>query len=78
VDLSDALLKILESLKKLNAQVRRESRLRQLTRYTSIATVQNERIDVVGWNIPLACPAGLGKEGESELGRVLAMQLDKK
>ena len=34
-------------------------------------------IAVVGWNIPLVRATGLGAEGERDLGRMLAVQLNK-
>jgi hypothetical protein len=33
-------------------------------------------VAVVGWNIPLTRPTGLGAEGERELGRLLVAELD--
>jgi hypothetical protein len=33
-------------------------------------------VGVVGWNIPLTRPTGLGADGERELGRLLVAELD--
>lgn len=39
--------------------------------YLAKADMPNRRISIVGWNLPLARPTGLGKPGEHALGELL-------
>lgn len=52
-----------------------EGRLCRINWSTYEATVGDRIVSIVGWNIPLARPTGLGSFGESELGRCLAAQI---
>jgi hypothetical protein len=62
--------------KLLGAEVRESGSLARITWYVSSARVGDRWIAVVGWNIPLVRATGLGAEGERDLGRLLALQLD--
>jgi hypothetical protein len=63
--------------KLFGAEVRESGSLALITWYVSSARVGDRLIAVVGWNIPLVRATGLGAEGERDLGRLLALQLDK-
>lgn len=52
-----------------------ESKLQRITWYVGRATLNNRRIGLAGWNLPLARPTGLGVEGEHELGQILTSRL---
>lgn len=55
-------------------EVRRDTLFR-LTWYVAVGTIGGRRLGLVGWNIPLLRPTGLGHEGERQLGVLLADQL---
>jgi hypothetical protein len=55
-------------------EIRRDTLFR-LTWYAAIGSIGGRTIGLVGWNIPLRRPTGLGLSGERQLGVVLAEQL---
>lgn len=57
----------------LDVTVTGEDRLKLVTWWVGHATLDDRRVDVAGWNIPLARATGLGAAGEDELGRRLAV-----
>src|SRR5204863_182002 len=59
----------------LGVTVTTEDRLEKVTWWTGHATVDGRRVDVAGWDLPLARRTGLGTHGEQELGRRLAKSL---
>jgi hypothetical protein len=59
----------------LDVTVTTEDQLERLTWWAGHATVDDRRIGVVGWNIPLARPTGLDRAGQHELGHRLAKAL---
>jgi hypothetical protein len=60
----------------IGAQVLEKGKLQLLTWYVGAATLNGRRVRLVGWNLPLARPTGLGTTGEQELGRILKSYLD--
>jgi hypothetical protein len=59
----------------IGGQVRKERTLQRVTWYVAAAMLNERRVTLVGWNIPLARPTGLGAAGESELGRIIKSHL---
>ena len=58
-----------------NARLIETGRLARVTWYVAAAEMPGRVMGVVGWNIPLAQPTGLNKEGHQELGRLLSKRL---
>ncbi|HEX5157556.1 MAG TPA: hypothetical protein VFW17_10105 [Ktedonobacterales bacterium] len=52
------------------------SSLARVTWYATRGQMSGRTITVVGWNIPLARPTGLGKVGEGTLGHTLAAYIE--
>jgi hypothetical protein len=67
-------LKCVESLVP-NAQRVDSGKLGRLTWYAGTGYLGRRLIGIVGWNIPLGRPTGLGNEGEEELGERLLNRL---
>lgn len=61
----------------LGAELRATRALARITWYASWARAGGREIGVLGWNLPLVRATGLGAEGERELGRLLASQLER-
>lgn len=59
----------------VGGQITKEGKLKRIRWYVGTSTIDSRRIGLVGWNIPLARPTGLGAEGEQELGRILRSHL---
>jgi hypothetical protein len=55
-----------------NALIVKSGKLARVTWYVALAAMPGRVMGVVGWNIPLARPTGLDKEGHTELGRLLS------
>jgi hypothetical protein len=55
-----------------NAQIVQFGKLARVTWYVALSELPGRVMGVVGWNIPLARPAGLDKAGHVELGRLLS------
>ncbi len=58
-----------------NAQIVQSGKLARVTWYVALSAMSGRVMGVVGWNIPLARPTGLDKEGHTELGRLLSERL---
>jgi hypothetical protein len=58
-----------------NALIVKSGKLARVTWYVALAAMPGRVMGIVGWNIPLARPTGLDKEGHTELGRLLAERL---
>ena len=58
-----------------NARIVQSGKLARVTWYVALSELPGRVMGVVGWNIPLARPAGLSKEGHTELGRLLCERL---
>lgn len=54
-----------------DGQVKEKGELKLLTWFVGEATLNGRRVELVGWNRPLARATGLGARGEEELGRIL-------
>lgn len=59
-----------------DARIVQSGKLARVTWYIALSAMPGRVMGVVGWNIPLARPAGLNKEGHTELGRLLAERLE--
>ncbi len=55
-----------------NARLVESGRLARVTWSVAVAEMPGRVLGMVGWNIPLARPAGLNREGHEELGRLLS------
>jgi hypothetical protein len=55
-----------------NARLVESGKLARVTWSVAVAEMPDRAMGVVGWNIPLARPTGLDKDGHEELGRQLA------
>lgn len=64
-----------EVVRLVGGQITKEGKLKRITWRVGTATIDNRRIGLAGWNIPLARPTGLGADGEQELGRILRSHL---
>ncbi len=61
--------------KLFGAEVHESGSFARITWYVSSARVGGRSIAVIGWNLPLVRPTGLGANGEKKLGRLLASHL---
>ncbi len=59
----------------IGGQVEESGKLKLLTWYVGVATLNGRRIRLAGWNRPLARATGLGISGEEDLGRILKSHL---
>jgi hypothetical protein len=59
-----------------DARIVQSGKLARVTWYVALSELPGRVMGVVGWNIPLARPAGLDKEGHTELGRLLSERLE--
>jgi hypothetical protein len=59
-----------------NARIVQSGKLARVTWYVALSAMPGRVMGVVGWNIPLARPAGLDKAGHTELGRLLSQRLE--
>ena len=59
-----------------NARIVQSGTLARVTWYVALSDMPGRVMGVVGWNIPLARPAGLDKVGHAELGRLLCERLE--
>lgn len=59
-----------------NARIVQSGTLARVTWYVALSDMPGRVMGVVGWNIPLARPAGLDKAGHAELGRLLCERLE--
>jgi hypothetical protein len=48
---------------------------RRINWHVSVADLAGRKVWLVGWNIPLARPTGLGQAGQVELGKLLAARV---
>lgn len=58
-----------------NARLLESGTFARVTWFIAMAELPGKSMAVVGWNIPLARPTGLAKEGHSDLGRLLIERL---
>jgi len=58
-------------LKLIGGRRDKSGTIKRLTWHSAKADIDARRICIVGWNLPLARPTGLGKAGEHELGKLL-------
>ncbi len=49
--------------------------LKKLKWYVGTASIAGRHVTLAGWNLPLTRPTGLGTEGETNLGQVIASAL---
>ena len=61
--------------RELGVSVAEESKIARIKWWVGHAEVDGRRIAFGGWNVPLARPTGLGREGETALGELLARKL---
>jgi hypothetical protein len=59
----------------IGGRITERGQLRRITWFVGSAEIDRRRINLAGWNIPLARPTGLGVVGEEELGRILVARL---
>lgn len=59
----------------LQAETIETDRIERITWTLARADVNGRMVHVVGWNLPLARPTGLGTEGERRFGQLLAERL---
>ena len=59
----------------LGVSVKEEGTIALINWRVGHADLDGPRVGFAGWNIPLARPTGLGREGERELGKRLAQKL---
>lgn len=57
------------------ARLDKSGKLARVTWFVAMAEMPGRVMGVVGWNIPLARPTGLDREGHEELGRLLVRHL---
>lgn len=60
---------------RLGVQVKETGRMALIRWWVGWAEVEGRRVGFAGWNYPLARPTGLGREGEVQLGRLIADRL---
>ena len=60
----------------LRADRLESGKMSRVTWFIAAATVAGRKMAIAGWNIPLAKPTGLGKNGEKRLGRTLAVKMN--
>lgn len=63
--------------RRLGASIDQAGALARVKWYAGSASVGSRAVRIFGWNIPLARATGLGADGERELGRLFASQLDR-
>lgn len=56
----------------LNGHVIATEKMARVTWSVAVACVGDRTVHILGWNIPLARPTGLGSDGEKALGQLLA------
>lgn len=56
----------------LNGQIIATDTMARVTWSAAVSRVGDRTVHILGWNIPLARPTGLGRDGEDRLGRLLA------
>lgn len=61
--------------RRLDVSVDDQGALARVRWWVGHAEIQSRRVAFGGWNIPLARPTGLGREGEIALGKLLAEKL---
>lgn len=57
------------------AETVRQGTMARLQWTIAVAKIDGRRVGIAGWNIPLARPTGLTRDGQVELGRTLREQL---
>lgn len=62
---------------RFRVKVGEEGQLARIKWWVGFADVDGRRCGFAGWNIPLAQATGLGRAGESQLGRLLAERLSR-
>lgn len=61
---------------RLGVQVEQTGELARIKWWIGRAEIEGREVSFAGWNYPLARPTGLGREGEIELGRLLAERIN--
>ncbi len=61
--------------RELGVSVEEEGTMARIKWWVGHADIDSRRVGFGGWNYPLARPTGLGREGETALGEVLATKL---
>jgi hypothetical protein len=62
--------------RQLGVAVAEEGTLARTKWWVGTTDVDGRRVGFAGWNLPLARPTGLGREGETHLGELLAERLE--
>jgi hypothetical protein len=61
--------------RQLGVSVKEEGTMARIKWWVGFADLDGRRVGFGGWNLPLARPTGLGREGETALGKLLARRL---
>lgn len=61
--------------RQLGVPVEEEGTMARIKWWVGHADVDGRRVGLGGWNLPLARPTGLGRDGETALGKLLANKL---